>query len=460
MGALGAAFALLGYLAAPVLAADIKTINDTNSYVDPSTAAAFVTIPNLCLEPVNSQGTTTGCDELGLHAVLAAQHDTTYGDVYWEPTTTVLSNTQAFVPTNPGATSYGQFTGYSPIFSQHKYDLFGRSGDIMGVYTREELLMLNIAYSAVGYDGTVPQTDPGGGSVGPVAVGYNRIIILAVLEELDGEMTVHDFGAVGLDFDVDNLPTFERVTGIADGGKAETIWDYCKAQYPFPPGVDEILCGTDPSVLPYTAGFIPFSVQADDWVINVLAIGMGNIDLLAQYFPQACGASDGSFTLSNCLLHEAWIDQIVVGYVEAWASLGGDAHFAENFRSQVGYDPAGDLNDLNIGRIVDQRLEQSVELSGAFTTVASDPTNTVGAENTDFEAGRQTFQQAVHNLGGEDHGLGQMMSQDVEGFIQECLNCNQTGGNQHGFQPEYLDLRYQPYQTGWDVVPTIVHGGT
>jgi len=439
--------AILCGLTAPARASDLLTVNTTNAYVDPAVAGEFITVPNLCLEPYGEEATTTGCDELGLRAVQAYQGLSPYGDVYYEPSSSVLFDTRAFVPHNAGSVSYGEFSGFSPIFSQHEYDLFGRSGDRMGVFTREELLLLNIAFPA---DGTVPQTDPGEGSVGPVAVGYARTLILAVLGEPDGDTTVN-FG--GLDFDVAHLPTFERITGITDGGKADTIWAHCQAQFPAPPGLADTLCGPDAG----TPGLLPFSTQADLWMVDTYVALPGGPDVLNAYFPDSCGAADGSFSLSNCLNHDQWIDQTVVGYVQAWEALGGDNHFAQNFRSQLNFDHSVALN-IGTGRIVDQRFEQSVELSGAFTTAGGDPTDSVGAANTDFDAGRQTTQQAFLGIGGVAGAFGQMVSQDVQGYLMTCLNCDSPdAGVSHAFQPPDQGLALMSYQSGWDVVPTIVH---
>lgn len=453
VGALAAVSALLLGLAGPARASDLLTLNNTTAYVDPNITAEFVTIPNLCLEPYGDQGTTTGCDELGVRAVLAAQGLSPYGDIYFEDSTTLFA-TNAFVPQNPGSVSYGVFTGYSPIFSQHKYDLFGASHDLMGPYTREELLFLTLAYNGTDgvNEGTPRQTDPGESPVGLIATGYARSIITAVLLAPENDTT---FDFAGVTFDVDNLPTFERITGITDGGKQTTIWNFCQSNLA-PVGFEDLYCGDSPANL--GTGILPGSTIVDFWVGTS---GLFSIDTIDAFFPDQCPASDGTVSYDNCNLHEEWIDQVVTGYVKAWESLGGDNHFTQNFRSQLNFDHTVALN-LATGRIVDQRIEQSVELSGAFTTEGSDPGDLITpGDNVDGEAGRQTFQQAVQTFGGQAlGGIGQMTSQDVEGFLQECLNCNQTGGNQHSFQPFYLDLYYQPYQTGWDVVPTIVHGGT
>jgi len=464
VGALAAVSVLVSGVVSGVLlgaagaarASDMLTLNSTTAYVDPNLTAAFVTIPNLCLEPYGSQGTTTGCDELGVRAVAAIQGNSPYGDIYWEDGTT-LSATNAFVPENPGDVSFGIYTGFAPEFSMHKYDLFGRGDEYMGPYTRAEMLLLLLDLNGgQGINaGTPPLTDPGESHVGPIAVGYARTIILEVLEEPENDTTI-DIGA--LSFDLADLPTFERILGINTGGKRTTIYNYCVTFAGGPGPVADLLCGIDEN----TPGTFSFSTKADIWIS--LSGTFTTEQIVAYSPPTFCGASDGTKDLDNCDLREEWIDQTVVGYVEAWTKLGGDDHFAQNFRSQLNFDHEVVLNE-STGTIVDQRIEQSTELSGAFTTRLSDPGDLITpGDNMDGIAGRETFQQAVQAyggqaFGGDPGGVGQMMSQDVMGFIMECLNCT-GGGGVHQFSPPYLDLEYQPYQTGWDVVPTIVHGGT
>jgi hypothetical protein len=430
VGALAAVSALLLGLAGPASASDMLTLNNTNSYVDPSITAEFVTIPNLCLEPYGEQETTTGCDELGLRAVLAYQGLSPYGDIYFEPQGSTLQATNAFVPNNVG--SAVNDTGYAPIFSDHKYDLFGRAGDRMGLFTRREILFLE----------QIPTTG-GGLTNGQTTPGEDTKLryISVLLTQPQGATTISVGGHV---FDFSDMLYYTDVTGFTDG-QADTVDTWCDAN------IGAVICGiltTEQKGDIYAAVNFP-NVQTDE-----------------------CGTQQNpNINTTNCLNRDEWMDQTVVGYVEAWDSLGGDDHFAQNFRSQVGYDATADILDSGTEVWADFRLEQSVELSGAFTSEGSDPGDLITPDdNLDGIAGRQTFQQAIATESTQDFGwlygekqigggIGQMVSQDVMGFLMTCLNCDQEGGNQHAFTPTKLDLFYQPYVGGWDVVPTIVHGG-
>jgi hypothetical protein len=419
--------ALVCALAGPAYAADNLTVNTTSAYVDPSVAAEFVTTPNLCTEPIGSQGTNPlGCGELGLRAVTAYQGNSTTGDVYWEPAGSQLQATNAFVPSNPGSTVGA--TGYAPIFSQHKYDLFGRSGDTMGPYTREEHLFL-IAINFV--------TTGGGITNGQTTPGEDTLLkfVSVILAQNQG---VTSFSQGGYTFNIADLPTYQRITGFTSG-QWTTVRNWCVG-YPFPAA----FCDAD-------------RVQTASLYLELNGYAVA---------PSSCGPLGAA----DCGNRDEWVDQAVVGYVEAWGSLGGDGHFAQNFRSQVGYDPTAAILDASTSVIADFRLEQSVELSGAFTTEATDPGDALTpGDNMDGIAGRQTFQQAITTESTADFGflynqangpsIGQLVSQDVNGYFFSCLNCNNAAGNDHTFTPVKLDLAFMPYQSGWDVVPTVIHGG-
>jgi len=423
---------VLGFLGAagPARASDLLTLNNTNAYVDPSISEEFITVPNLCLEPYNSQDTTTGCDELGLRAVLAIQGNSPFGDVYWEPAGSILQATNAFVPGNEGDSVND--TGYAPMFVFHKYDLFGRAGDRMGPFTREEILFIE----------QIPTTG-GGITNGQTTPGENtKLRFVSVL--LTNTQGATSISVGGHTFDYADLPFYTEVTGFTSG-QLTTVNTWCIAN------IGAFICG-----------FLTAEQKGDIYA----AVNFPGVQT------NQCGTQQNALiNETNCKNRDDWIDQTVVGYVEAWDSLGGDKHFAQNFRSQVGYDPNDTILDSGTQVWTDFRLEQSVELSGAFTTRHSDPGDTITpGDNMDGIAGRQTFQQSMFAESTQDFGwlfpnsdvgltIGQMVSQDVMGFIMTCLNCNQPGGNQHVFTPAELDLYYQPYTAGWDSVPTIVHGG-
>jgi hypothetical protein len=422
----GAALLLAAALAwaAPAGASDQVTVNHTDGYVDPSIAAAFVTTPNICTEPIGTQGTSLdGCNALGDAAVLAATGSGP--DAYFEPHSQALSTTNAFVPGNVGST-VGD-TGYSTLFVFHKYDLFGRAGDRMGPFTREEILFLE----------QIPITG-GGITNGQTTPGENTRLrfISVLLTQPEGATSVNIGGHT---FDFADLPTYQQVTGFTSG-KLDTVNAWCDAN------VGALICSA------------------------LTAEQKGDI-YAAVFFPQVqtqvCGSSQNDLINStNCLNRDQWVDQTVSGYIEAWGILGGDAHFAENFRSQIGYNPAAAILDSGTLTATDQRIQQSVELSGAFTTEASDPGDAISPANLDDVAGRQTFEQAMRTLShpsleGINVDFDQMVSQDVNGYFLSCLNCDtattEALNQEHAFTPAKLDLTFMPYAAGWQTVPTVIH---
>ncbi len=174
------------------------------------------------------------------------------------------------------------------------------------------------------------------------------------------------------------------------------------------------------------------------------------------------GAPTGIGSLTS---HQEWIDQTLIGYVESLQNLDGndanggegDVTLAQNLRvqfNQTGTDPGF----ADVGGEIDQRLEQMVELDGASGFL-------------DNDASRQTFQQAFGTTGaaggnptaaggGGHFMLGQLVAQDIEGFLFSCMSCDTSANSgDHTVTPNYLEVRYNPYSSGWDVVPTIVHGG-
>jgi hypothetical protein len=414
------------FLPAAAHASDTVTVNTSEDYVDLSTAAAFVTVPTPCTEPVGSQGTSPGaCNALG-DAALAAINGTG-PDVYFEPTGTPLATTNAFVPGNSG--SAVNDTGYAPLFSDHKYDLFGRADEYMGPLTRREIYLLEL----LNLDGgiTTGQTVAGDASLQDV-----------VIRALIAPEGAGSFIQTGETFDIADLPAFERITGFTTG-KLTTVTTWCNNQ-----GYPAVLCAT-----PEFAGLL----------------------YLGEFFPDVLqdpctSALDPNPSLANCQSRDRWLDQAVAGYVQSWESLGGDLHFAQNFRSQVGYDGTAQSVEPNTEVWTDFRMQQSLELSGAFTTAASDPGDlTTPGDNLDGIAGRQTFEQAIATESLANFGflrspgsIGQLVSQDVEGYLFTCLNCDTpdlvASGAAHAFEPDKLDLTFMEYDAGWNQVPTVAHG--
>jgi hypothetical protein len=177
-------------------------------------------------------------------------------------------------------------------------------------------------------------------------------------------------------------------------------------------------------------------------------------------------------------LQESWIDQIVVGYVTSQRNTDGnlnnggegDITLAQNMR--VSFNQTAGIQGVGsgIGAHIDHRLEQMVELDGATGSVDNVGSDLVMGNN----ASRQTMQQAmvtdVLSTGNPtdttdpgDAGLvlmGQLVSQDIEGFFLSCMNCDNGLNGDHTVTPEFIDVRYQQYTSGWNVVPTVTHGGT
>ncbi|MBI5137372.1 MAG: hypothetical protein HZA24_08580 [Nitrospirae bacterium] len=171
-------------------------------------------------------------------------------------------------------------------------------------------------------------------------------------------------------------------------------------------------------------------------------------------------------------VREQWIDQTVVGYIESLATLGG-SNLDENFRSQLSWIGTALPGTLATYAHIDQRLEQDLTL---------DETGLA------FEASRQTLQLAFavnsntgattdpNGLGaggsglaggiGSDpvgfngtSGIGQLVTQDVQGWFYSCLNCESTLNNvSHAFTPFDQSMTFMPYDNTWRNLPSIAHG--
>jgi hypothetical protein len=173
---------------------------------------------------------------------------------------------------------------------------------------------------------------------------------------------------------------------------------------------------------------------------------------------------------------QEWVDQTLVGYVESirdangddQPDAGGDVTLAQNFRVQFNMGGTFTTNATETSHI-DQRLEQMVELDGATGQMDNMDAPVAGGLGTD--ASRQTIQQAfgvnavssgnpTADGGGGHFMLGQLVAQDIEGFFFSCISCDSDiNPGDHAVTPSLIEVRYQPYLTGWDVVPTIIHGG-
>jgi hypothetical protein len=193
------------------------------------------------------------------------------------------------------------------------------------------------------------------------------------------------------------------------------------------------------------------------------------------------GVPQGAPTFENGLGHDFWFDQVTVGYVQTNLDTDGNpmnggegaVTLAQNMRSSTRFAPGTDLE--NVENLIDQRLEQMVELS-LGSNFPSGGTEGGAASPLAFEAARQTIQMAFGVVSGpnattdptvgenlDDPLWGELVSQDVEGFFFSCINCDTpaliSSGVDHAFTPADLDARYMDYQSGWNVVPTVIHTG-
>ncbi len=411
----------------PAMANNTQTVNSSNAYVDLSIAAAFTTIPNLCSEPVGSQNTTTtACNALGAAAVSAINGSGLSPDQYFEgPASGPLFSTNSFVPSNVGAQF--TFTGYAPIFSQHKYNLFGRSGEFMGPLTREEMLFVTLTNNLAGRSPS--QTQPGSDEI--------QKMITSILVEPEGSTTVTfppGGGPGSVTFNIADLPTYTAITGFTTG-KLATINAYCSVVFP-------------PVTLPRGGGVFNTCGLISDEIRAIIYLA-GN---LPGGLTAPCGsAGTGGLTANGCDARDQWVDQVVVGYIESFDDPNNPTAtlLKQNFRSQVFQDQSNALTPAT-ETLIDFRMEQEVALG-----------------QTAFEASRQTLQQSMATVSGsgagtiQGHNWGQLITQDVEGWFYSCLNCDSTVNNvSHAFTPILQGMTFMPYTSTWRDLPSISHGAS
>ncbi|MDH5525882.1 MAG: hypothetical protein OEY97_01075 [Nitrospirota bacterium] len=388
-------------------AADLSTVNNTESYADPTIAAQFMTVPTDCTAAPDSIDTVTACNALGDLAVQAAQGLGPMG--YWQGSSvTDLVSADFFVPsTNLFNLAAGGGGGLAPIFSKNTRNLFGRGDEIMGTFTREEMLFIGLA---LGVDAQQELTSPGDTKV--------QDMVIYLLSQPEGATSV----TIGpLTFSYADLTTYTNITGFTSG-KADTVVNNCLTNHP----IFGALCGN--------MTFAATIYLADQGI--------------TEAFASSCGAGD-----PFCANRDHWIDQTVVGYVTSLDKDTAAEELTQNFRSQVSFDtdplPISTINYTH----VDQRLEQSVVLGMA-----------------EFEASRQTFQQAFQTTAMADffwspvsRDVSQLVSQDVEGYLFSCFNCDTpelvASGGSHAFDPWLTadEITFIPYSSSWHTVPTFTH---
>ncbi len=166
-------------------------------------------------------------------------------------------------------------------------------------------------------------------------------------------------------------------------------------------------------------------------------------------------------------VREEWVDQTVVSWTETLDALNNPS-LVGNFRTRLAW-LGSDV--ATSWAYTDQRFEQDLRLA---------PNG--GAA---FEASRQTIQQAfavasptgattdptgaasggaVGEIGVDPagwagaSGLGQLVTQDIEGWFYSCLSCDPTTGAQRSFTPVFQEITFMPFDAFWIDVPSISHG--
>jgi hypothetical protein len=175
-------------------------------------------------------------------------------------------------------------------------------------------------------------------------------------------------------------------------------------------------------------------------------------------------------------VREEWVDQTIVGYVESLDG-SGNSNYDQNFRSQLSWIGTG----LGVGSEattyahIDQRLEQDLTLddNGLAFEASRQTLQTAFALNsntgysTDPEggaAGGSGIEGAIDadpaGFTGTS-GIGQLVTQDIEGWFYSCLNCDSSLNSvSHAFTPFETSLTFMPYTNTWRDLPSISHGAS
>jgi hypothetical protein len=161
-------------------------------------------------------------------------------------------------------------------------------------------------------------------------------------------------------------------------------------------------------------------------------------------------------------VREEWIDQTIIAWTETLDEFG-DTTQVGNFRSRLSW-MGSDVTTS--WAHIDQRWEEMIML---------DPNGLA------FEASRQTMQTAfavgaptgadpdptvgVEGVIGVDpagwpnsSGVGQLITQDVEGWFSSCLSCDPEGTLRVAFTPMFQPMTFMPFDPFWIDVPSISHG--
>ncbi len=171
---------------------------------------------------------------------------------------------------------------------------------------------------------------------------------------------------------------------------------------------------------------------------------------------------------------DEWVDQTIVGYVESLDGAG-NSNLDQNFRSQLSWIGTALPGTTSTYAHIDQRLEQDLTLQdGGLAFEASRQTlqtafavNSNTGHSTDPE-GLTAGGSGTEGVIGTDpagaagtSGIGQLVTQDVEGWFYSCLNCDSTANNvSHAFTPFETHLTFMPYTNTWRDLPSISHGAS
>ncbi len=184
---------------------------------------------------------------------------------------------------------------------------------------------------------------------------------------------------------------------------------------------------------------------------------------------------------------DQWVDQTIVGYVQSLTAPGtGTVNYEQNFRSQLSWMGTSLPGIASTFAHIDQRLEQDLTLTDtprAFeasrqTLQTAFAVNSRTGATTDPEGGQAGAGSGVEGAIGlesnlppgktvvetqaqaDTEGIGQLVTQDIEGWFYSCLNCDSTANNvSHAFTPFETHLSFMPYTNTWRDLPSISHGG-
>jgi len=188
-------------------------------------------------------------------------------------------------------------------------------------------------------------------------------------------------------------------------------------------------------------------------------------------------------------VREEWIDQTVVGYVESLAATQGGgteaSNYDMNFRSQLSWIGTGTGTDLGTSAVyahIDQRLEQDLTLddNGLAFEASRQTLQTAFAVNANTGATTDPEGGGIAGIGGTGpnegavststgnagmlatgQGIGQLVTQDIEGWFYSCLNCDSVDNSAvHAFTPFEQSLTFMPYTNTWRDLPSISHGSS